>query len=374
MLTTQRAAEKLNLIGLQYSPQDLAELARKGVLIGSEKSGNIWLIPERALDQFIAQQKNVESKPSNVQPGRQERPLREFLRDPVWQGVGAIAGVIAIIPIVWGLFSYFTPPEPGLQPTSENLGSNVTIPVTSIPTLTRSPTVQAIAATSTSMPSPTATATEVAATITPVPTLGAEDLLTHAKQWPIIFMDNFKQRSINWTDSDGVQNPEVSLSLKNGRLNIEINTEDKGVTGAFYSQTATPDDFYVTMDAVVDEGGTNCYYGLLFRGNIEGDYYSFRISPYHYRVDVIFADADRSNDIIDWTEIPDEIGEPVQATVIANNFHYTLYINNVFVDEFEDRQLTGSSIGIEATTCKTDANGSFAFDNFQLRTPVDSSK
>jgi hypothetical protein len=47
MLTTQKAAEKLNAAGLSYSAQDTAELARKGILVGSEKSGNIWLIPEQ---------------------------------------------------------------------------------------------------------------------------------------------------------------------------------------------------------------------------------------------------------------------------------------------------------------------------------------
>lgn len=108
MLTTQKAVERLNAAGLQYSPQDIAELARKGILAGSEKSGNIWLIPEQTLEQFIVQQKNIKSRSSDPQTSERKKLLMELLRDPIWQGIGAIAGLIAIVPIVWGLIIFFT--------------------------------------------------------------------------------------------------------------------------------------------------------------------------------------------------------------------------------------------------------------------------
>lgn len=148
MLTTQKAAQKLNSVGLQYSAQDVAELARKGILAGSEKSGNVWLIPEESLEKFILQQKDIGNKNPSPQLSDRKKSLKEFLRDPIWQGIGAI---FAAIPIVWGLILYFNPYKDStvLPSTPSASSSTQTVEITLTPMPSSSIPSQIIAATST---------------------------------------------------------------------------------------------------------------------------------------------------------------------------------------------------------------------------------
>lgn len=81
MLTTKEASTKLREAGLDYSAETVAKLARQGSFPGArrpERSGDIWQIPERDIQNFI----------------RQRASKRRWKQ---WISVGTLGLILAII-------------------------------------------------------------------------------------------------------------------------------------------------------------------------------------------------------------------------------------------------------------------------------------
>lgn len=194
-----------------------------------------------------------------------------------------------------------------------------------------------------------------------------DEILAEAKTWPVVFEDGFADNSKGWLSSDGNVHPALKSDF-NGRLNFSIPTTDGRVDEAFYSPKQVDNEFYVVLDAVTRDGSTGCYYGVVFKGNIKGEYYTFRIAEHYYLISL--HSSKRKRFLTDWVMLPQQVKNASQAMVVAKGARYLLYLDSHFVTEFTDSQLAGRSVGIEVTACKENAVGTFAFDNFEVRAPL----
>lgn len=322
MLTTKKAAEKLNTVGLQYSNQDVAELARKGILTGSEKSGNIWLIPETALEQFIIQQ-------TNTKLPERKKQFQEYMRDPIWQGVGAIAAIIALVPIIWGPIAYFSPYDLWLKFTSTR----------------------------------------------------EEVLLVQAKQWESIFEDDFKNTKGGWnvgnkTWPELIQNLSLDLGKEKYIWNLSANAQF--LIKQKPARTVETRNIYLSIDCKRINGvGSPC--GIIIRDSERGQhtfrirdiaqeyfFYSIRESsdPKQRRADPMGRDKWVKSEII-------KPNDTNKIAVVAIEDELIFYINDIYVDKFTldksvDAQIQSGDFGIFVAIDQGD-KAIYEFDNFEAR-------
>jgi hypothetical protein len=59
-----------------------------------------------------------------------------------------------------------------------------------------------------------------------------------------------------------------------------------------------------------------------------------------------------------------------KIAVIGEGSHFLFFINNRYVGEVEDQQLTYGAVGITISLFHADDHAIFEFDNFELRQPM----
>jgi hypothetical protein len=205
----------------------------------------------------------------------------------------------------------------------------------------------------------------------------ADKQLSQTEKWPISFRDYFESDSPEqleyWRSTDGTSSEKVSGPIsKDGRLQVSVApTESDTVREAFYNEFAlAPRNFLLSVELINPAG---CNTGLIFRGNIKGEYYLFLVGSHTYTVEILQRDAGSDlprQAIISNTDIPERIGQPHKLSVLSDGQNYYFYINNSFVNEIHDSRLSGERTGIEIMVChgfSTESN--FVLDNFTLKTP-----
>jgi hypothetical protein len=128
-------------------------------------------------------------------------------------------------------------------------------------------------------------------------------------------------------------------------------------------------DFYVSVDCRKVTGSTDTAMGLVFR-SYEGNYYILRVGNVQ-RFKVALMKNDQWTTLIPWTR-SDAIKpyEMNKIAVIGEGSHFLFFINNQYVGEVEDLQLTDGAVGIAISLFHADDHAVFEFDNFELRKPM----
>jgi len=109
--------------------------------------------------------------------------------------------------------------------------------------------------------------------------------------------------------------------------------------------------------------------GLVFRSFGE-NLYIFRVGK-DQRFNVSLLRSDNWTTLIPWTR-SDAIkqDEANRLTVIGEGSHYLFFINNQYVGELEDQQLTQGAVGITISLFHAEDHATFEFDNFEVRQPM----
>lgn len=207
--------------------------------------------------------------------------------------------------------------------------------------------------------------------------VSADKLLSQTGKWPIGFRDYFEADSPEqleyWRPTDGTLSEKVSGPMsKDGRFQVSVApTESDSVREAFYNEfVLAPKNFLLSVELINPAG---CKTGLVFRGNIKGEYYLFLVGSRSYTVEILQRDAESDlprEAIILNTDIPERIGQPHKLSVLADDKKYYFYVNNYFVDEMHDSRLSGERAGIEVMVCHDfDMESNFVLDNFTIKTP-----
>jgi hypothetical protein len=167
-------------------------------------------------------------------------------------------------------------------------------------------------------------------------------LLSRSGTWQVIHAST---KESHWEASDGGTTEPVHYRTTDE--GVEFVFERTGNREAYFVKEAiTPDTFKLSVEV-------NASNGLVFRGNDQGEYYLFLVSPTTYTVEIL----QRANNvdlpreaIIPNTHLPKFVGEPHTLTVIADGQTYFFYVNNVFVNQMSDSRLNGNRTAIEVFT------------------------
>ncbi|HZY45132.1 MAG TPA: hypothetical protein VFF70_10320, partial [Anaerolineae bacterium] len=126
------------------------------------------------------------------------------------------------------------------------------------------------------------------------------------------------------------------------------------------------------LQATASYTGTNDNgYGVIFRVVADGKFYVFRISGDGFYT-VERADVDKLTTLIDWMQSDLIRQDPRVANVLTvhgQGGHYTLYINDQQVDQFDDQTYADGSYGVIVDNFDDQSSVQLLFDVYTVGTP-----
>jgi hypothetical protein len=173
-------------------------------------------------------------------------------------------------------------------------------------------------------------------------------LLSRSGRWQVLHAST---RESQWQASDGSTAEHVRYRQTTSGIQVVLEPTELMTREAYFNKEAIIADVFRLSTEVDTPAG--CHNGLVFRGNAQGGYYLFLVSPVSYTVE--FLQRKNNSDlpreaIIPNTLLPKFVGEPHTLTVIADGQTYFFYVNNVFVNQMSDSRLNGNRTGIEVFT------------------------
>ena len=197
-----------------------------------------------------------------------------------------------------------------------------------------------------------------------------ENLLPRTKAWPIVAKSTDKSV---WEASDGFIVEHVGAQPTTDGFKVMLRPNEVTTREAFFNEgLITRDTFKLSVDVNTP---SDCYNGLVFRGNALGEYYLFLVGSCAntYTVEILRRESGEDlprEALIPNTSIPGSIGPPHTLSVIGKGETYYFYINGTYVDQIIDSRLNGNHAGVEIMKCGGSSEDIvFDFDNFVLASP-----
>lgn len=197
-----------------------------------------------------------------------------------------------------------------------------------------------------------------------------ERLLPRAEAWPTITKSTAKSV---WETSDGFSVEHVNVSPTAGGFKVILQPAELSTREAYFNEgLITKSTFKLSVDVNTP---SDCYDGLVFRGNVIGEYYLFLVSECAntYTVEILRRESGHDlprEAIIPNTPVPEAIGKPRNLTVLGRGETYYFYINGIYVDQITDSRLNGNRVGVEVLKCGgSNEELVFDFNNFVLAEP-----
>ncbi len=161
---------------------------------------------------------------------------------------------------------------------------------------------------------------------------------------------------------------EQERSIVEGKYRWNIKSDQDAIFWEVPDHIKSQKDFKLSTEFEKITGANNTSYGLIFRFDRD-NFYLFEVSSNSFAV---FLRKDlRWESILPWKFHSGILKNgPNKLTVIANGANFSLYINDVFLNEFEDSTLTNGLVGIYASP-REDTNATIDIDNFILNVPND---
>ncbi|MFQ6100342.1 MAG: serine/threonine-protein kinase [Anaerolineae bacterium] len=214
-----------------------------------------------------------------------------------------------------------------------------------------------------------ATSTAQAVQATATVEAGMDATLRAASHWPIVLYDDFSAEVNDWPTGDySDELVEGNRQITSGQYHWEAAALG-GVVWWSIPEIASVSDLYLTVEAKRTSGNTDSQYGLLFRRVDRDNYYIFRIrddGDYQFRTRY----EGEWETLIDWTE--SDLIQPGglnRLTVVAQGSHFTFYIDDQYVDEYDDSRLSSGRSGLLLGFNEAGDTAVFEFDDFELRAP-----
>jgi len=198
-----------------------------------------------------------------------------------------------------------------------------------------------------------------------------QSFLDMASRWPRVLRDPFDALEHDWAlgkEADPLA--DIEWSLVDGKYRWEAQAQDSFVWWV-YPEMEPVTDFYLSVSMASLEGPASAEQGVIFHHTDENDYYLFELNRagefalfIHY--------LGEWETLLDWH--PAEMisnDEANELTVIANNSHYALYINQQWVGDYFDDRLPSGTVGLLVGLSEAGDEGLWEFDNFALHAPFD---
>ncbi len=201
----------------------------------------------------------------------------------------------------------------------------------------------------------------------------AATIYSEIVDWGNVLQENFSTNENGWYIGD------FSTEIYNGRISIENNHYLVDITAKRpFVQTSIPEemnlmeDFYLSVDTVINEGSPGSYYGLVFRQNDNG-YYFLRLDEdeFGYFFDVLLFYEGEWNTLVPWQSLINVVkkGEETRLGVVGQDDRFVILINETAVVEFKDSTLSSGKMGIGVGQTEQGARGVWEFMNFQVASP-----
>ncbi len=191
--------------------------------------------------------------------------------------------------------------------------------------------------------------------------------LRTGSQWPLVLRDTFDDNANNWSVQDFDNEWMITTRrVSDGKYRWKV-TARKGVLTSITADAEPVDDFYLSVDAKIVNAPADSTAGLIFR-NTDSDKYVFLIKDNRYTA--LMRKNDIWTTLIPWTVTTAlQAGQSNKLTIVGEGSHFSFYINETFVDEAQDSEFTSGKVGLGIELHQADEQGSYEFDNFELRTP-----
>ncbi|HOJ02267.1 MAG TPA: hypothetical protein PLL88_11690 [Anaerolineaceae bacterium] len=223
----------------------------------------------------------------------------------------------------------------------------------------------------------TQTASEPAATAQPETdqdvAVSCELSTPYHADWAVSFCDTFSDNRNGWELGSGSDDLSRSIySIEDGKLVVDLT--GKATSGYLsgviqWLPVIASEDFVITLKGDVFSDYKSCSWGIVFNEWDNANFYAFMISS---RVGTYsltkFEDGDqdfpipgKSHGAITWDD-------ENELTIVAENGYYQFFINGTFVDDYETRNIKGTTIAL-ATWTGEGVTARFEFDDLLIKTP-----
>ena len=225
------------------------------------------------------------------------------------------------------------------------------------------------------LPTLTQTFTQVPPTLTPTftsvpptltPTVPNSELIPAG--WHQVLYDTFDSDAGGWPLGDQLTDVvDNRWSLSEGWYRWEA-TAHKVFSWNVLRNESTVSDFYLSVDARQVSGTDEADYGFVFRRS-EGKYYRFGIQETGLYYFVRWVDGVQSV-LIPWLPTSAvRAGEVNRIVAIGRGSHFTFYVNDQLIAEFDDAGIPSGSVGLDIGFDTPGAVAEVEYDNFILYTP-----
>ncbi|MFZ0549101.1 MAG: protein kinase [Candidatus Promineifilaceae bacterium] len=196
-----------------------------------------------------------------------------------------------------------------------------------------------------------------------------EILLETGESWPLFLSDTFDEDVNGWCIGDSSSEfADGNRDISGGKYVWETTGLQDFFRYCGNTNFTNATNFYESADFQMVSGPEDGQYGLLIRRQDADNHILFEIEDDGYfKVEIQLAGEWET--LIDWTE-SDLIrsGQINNLAVVTENTHFTLYINNSYVGEFDEDRLTGGYGGL-FISLDGGQSSTMEFDNFIVRSP-----
>ncbi|MBI3243114.1 MAG: PD40 domain-containing protein [Chloroflexi bacterium] len=198
----------------------------------------------------------------------------------------------------------------------------------------------------------------------------ASAIIEKSSKWPVILYDAFDTNLNDWqigqSDNEYVKQ---SLAVSDGKYYWKA-TAHQDVYWWIAPDVVSLSDFRLTVDAERVEGIENAQYGVIFRKTDGSNFYYFGIIDTG-KFALLRRYENEWTTLIDWTDSPViHPGEVNQIRVVVEGSHFIFFINDYFVSETTDDNLSKGKAGLAMSLNNDGDEATFRFDNFDLRAPA----
>jgi hypothetical protein len=279
--------------------------------------------------------------------------------------LGGIAGLVSLI----------------AQPWMDFLVDQIVATETSTATLTPSNTPSPL-----SVVTPTMTLSYVNTpfrsptwTFTPIPTT-IFNYGAFISGWSNVQIDEFKTSNINDWKIGKIDNSTLITNLiRDGTLKFNILSKDRAVYEYFIRDGFfASDNMALSVEALLTRQ-SGCGYGLIFKGDISGNYYVFSLfngegyeKGLRYSISQVTPGLGQKRKVLEVGKLSLALGIPNTLSVVSIGEETYFFINEQPLTKLTlnayQNSIHGGRVGIEMLVCPG-INANFEFDNFQLRYP-----
>ena len=200
----------------------------------------------------------------------------------------------------------------------------------------------------------------------------ARDTTDARSEWPLVLYDSFDSNRNDWpADEYDDESGNRSRLITNGKYRWDV-TAMESVLWQAVPDVESVSDFHITVDVIQTSGPEDSDYGVQLRLSEDGSsFYLFAIGDNHKFAFFLWQNSEWNN-LMGWEETSAiKPGKVNHLTVSAQGSHFNLFINDVFVGEIEDSQLSEGKVGLWAEIRHAGDHAIIEFDNFELRAPLD---